>query len=1033
MIGAAARRPLGTLAVWAALAILGFWQLPRLPVTLLPAPSHGVLLVEAEWPGASPLGMEAAVTSLLEAATRRVRGVRHVRSVSELSPGGGGSVARLEAELTPGRSRGRARMALGERIAGLRRVLPAEARVRVGDAVVGREEERARGPLMVVLLRGPYTAELLIRLARDRVRPALLSVPGVGEVRVRGRETAGIVVAPSTAGLRSRGLTVADVVSSLAPPPGGATQALGSVGEAAVPVFLEWPGGETGPVRDLPVSGEDPGVTPGIGLGRVASVRRGAGSRQTAFRVRGEPAVALEVTQRRGTRSGRVARGLRRRVADLREALPKGTELVVDRDEGAEWEVATAAVVRRSALSAAVVLLVLVLALRSGPAVAVVAGSAVLGILGGVLALAWRGGGLDLHGLAGLAWAGGLVVDGGLVVAELAGRRLRSGETPPRAAAAAAREAAPALVGAAVTTAAALSPLATLHPETVRWLPSFATAVGGALLVGLAASLSFVPAALGLWTGRSGGPGPARSGPRSGGARGSRPATTISKRLLRRPRTVLLLGGAGLVAALLFAGSHVHRWPRWEGTPHGGDRVLVDVRLDRGSAPAAMARVAERLEARLGVVGAADYRSWVRPASVRVRVDLPGGAEGPASGPQVMARMVAAGAEVAGADVRVIGLGPGFRRRSDVRRGEHVIRVLGPDFDGVHRLAEEVARRLAVDRRVRDVDPLGAEPWHRRRIAQEVRFAVRAAGTGGGGRPVPRVAAELGPLIRGATVAGARVDGGGTRVRARPSGAPPALASLPSLRVAGEGGVPVPLGRVFAFRSTRVPDRVVRTDRRYRLVVSWGFAGPRPLADRALRRALRGLELPEGYEVRPAGIDGRWLADERRLAGAVAVAVLAVFLVCAALLESWSRAGMVLLPVPAALAGAGLALVVADQALAREAFASLALAVGVVVDAGLLVVHRAGRLTARGLSAGEAALRATLERAPTVTATAATTVAGCAGFLLPRAAAGLDVWPTMSTASIGALIAGALAALTLVPAAFAVAGATVGRAGRRDG
>lgn len=1019
MTGWAVRRPLGVVAVWIALAVAGSWQLWRLPRVPGSEGTTGRLAVEATWPGAAPETMEAEVTSRLESAARRIGGVRSVSSVSSVAPGGGGSEARIDVRLARGRSGALARLALAERVAAVRRGLPGEVRVRVSGAVSPRDGAR-RNPLLRLHLRGPFAPALLGRLVRDRIRPALLSVAGVSEVTTTGTGRAATVVTPNAVGLAGHGLTQADLAWSVTRFPNG-RRPVGTTGLGRTPVLLEWRGPDPAALRAVPVtSGRGEARRGSVRLGRLASVRSGVDRPVTSLRVRGDPAVALVVSGTSGPMSGTVSRELRRRLESVRPELPAGTRLEVDFDRAREWRRASGAVLRRTAAAAAVIAAVLALALRSAGLVATVAGSTAIGLLGGVLALGWRGGGLDLYGLAGLAWAGGLVASGALVVAGLTDSLLRRGGNVRRSAATAAREAAPVLGGAAATTVAALAPLAALQPESVPWLPSFATAVGGAVVTGVLASLTFVPAAVVLGAGRRLPRLRTGAGGRGLAAGRCEARTRMMERLARRPWRVLAAGAIALASVLGFVTGRIHRWPVEAPWAADGDRVVVEVRLDRGDDPEGTARAARLLEHRLGPDSALEYRTRVQPSSIRLEVETPPGASGPSSGAQVMARMVAAGTELSGADVRVVGLGPGFRQ-SGATRSEHAVQVTGYHYPTVRSLAEEVARRLAADRRVTDANPLGAEPWRRRRLAEEVVLRGRPPGETAARVIWDRVARELGPRVRGVTSVGAGGEQLPVRVRSTPGGYAPSLTSLLGSRVSVGTGGKAPVRRLFAAESRRVPGRIVRVDRRYRLVVSWSYGGSRALAQRTLRRALSGLELPDGYEVRPVPGPEDWGLDERRIAGGAGLALVAVFLAAAALLESWRGAAVVLLPVPAALAGAGLALVLLDRPLTGVTIAGLALAAGVVVDGALLVAHRARRLVAvDGLPAGAAAIRAAAERMPVLAAATGVTAAGYLGFSLPAVADGLQVWPTMSVASIGALLAGALASVTLVPAAIAL-------------
>ena len=1022
MIARAVRRPLGTVALWAALAAAGVWQLRQMPVLLVPDVAARTLAVRAAWPTATPEMVESAVTSRVETAARAVRGVVGVRSVSRRVPGGGAE-AEVELELTSGASVPHVRLSIAERLRALAPELPAGMRLRL-SAGVPRAMERWRQPLLELHLSGPHTVEGLTALARERVAPVLLSEPGVREVRLGEAVAPRRVVVPDRLRAAGRGFTTLDLAETIRRAT-AARRLLGTLeAMGGVPVFLLGSGASgTAGLGETPVGGAAVAATR---LGDVAALRHGLVAGRSVYRVRGRTAVSLQVLAENDVRVDRLGSRLRRRLATLGSELPAGIELGVETDAGREWRAIAGEGAGRGALGLALVILVVLVALRRAADTAIVLLAATASVLGAVFVVGITGGSLDLFTLSGLFWGLGLVADNALVVADLAGRGGGGGpRSSRREAVAAARAASPALTAGTATTVGCLAAMATVRSELLPWLVPFGVAAALALLASLAAALTFVPALIALERSRD---RPARDlvdqsrcragALRSLARRATAPLLTV---LAARPRTALLVFHLVLALTGWLSHQEVRRLPGWDAPWEETKSVVVDLRLERGTDLEMMDAAAGALEARLSALGGLDYRTSVEPAWARITIPVGREGIGPGVGPLVMAEMVAAATEFDGVDVRVTGLGPGFRTPG-TSRIDYALEVTGHRYEVTRALAQRLAARLEADRRVLDTDPLASDPWHRRgeqveRVVELDPVALAAVRTS-----AAEASHRLAPVFRSRFPAGELpVDSFRVVVETRsprgvaerrPFGVRSAVADLP---VAGD----LPLRRIVRERTRRVPPRIDRVDARYRMVVTWRFTGPRALGDRLRDELLATIDPPDGYRVRRLREVDEREGVESALRRSALVAAVAIVLVAAAVLDSWRTALAALLVVPASIVGSLVALVAFDVALTPAAYAGMGLMLGVAVNGGILVAHRAGEL-GRGGSAAEAAVAGTLQRLSPVLATGASSIAGLLPWVLLPSEAGAELWTALGLASIGGVAAGTAAAVTLVPAGLAL-------------
>ena len=80
---AAIRRPIGTLALWSVVIVLGAFYATRLPLDLLPQIVYPQIRANVNYPGVAPEVMEEQVTKVLEAALATTENLVRLESETE--------------------------------------------------------------------------------------------------------------------------------------------------------------------------------------------------------------------------------------------------------------------------------------------------------------------------------------------------------------------------------------------------------------------------------------------------------------------------------------------------------------------------------------------------------------------------------------------------------------------------------------------------------------------------------------------------------------------------------------------------------------------------------------------------------------------------------------------------------------------------------------------------------------------------------------------------------------------------------------
>lgn len=1012
MIGLAVRRPVGALLATAATAGIGLAALPGTPLALLPAVDAPRLEVRTEWPGASPEAVEARLTAPIESAARAVRGVASVASVSR--PG----LSEVEVTLRPGARTAFARIELVERTAVLARTFPPDAGRPVVEPAVPPELAGDLDGLLALTLVGPGGPAALRETAEDALRPALLRVPGVDAVAVLGGadRLARIVVDPdrlAAAGLGARDVG-AEIDAAIDPPaPGGALRRDGR----------EWSLALAAPVPSLAdveavVLGPSRGTRPAVRVADVGRAEVTPAPLPYRYRIDGASAVSLRVHAARGANAVRLAAAARARARAAVDDLPPGHRLIVARDGGAEIAAGLADLGRRVALSTLAALAVLLVAFRRARAPLLALGSLAAGVAIGFGAIRAAGLSLDLLTLAGFGMGIGVAIDHPIVVLDEVHRRRARGDPPVVAAARGARRVALPLLAAAATTVVALAPFVYLQGELRAWYVPFAATVAVVLAACLAVSLTALPAVAAL----TAGPRPDRGS--SGVRRAARPIVAAT---LRRPASTALGAALAIAASGALFLDRVPRGDAWEALDPD-DALSILVRREPGSPLDDTDAIVRAIEARLAAAtGVARFVSHVLPEDAHVRIELADSLAG-TSVPLALREDLAGWVRrFGGAEVRVVGRGPSFQGAAAPRYG---VRLRGSSYRELERLADDVAGRLRRTPHIVDVDPNASGAWFERRAAVEMalvpdrdRLAARDLVVTGF---LDRIAARAGPRRTAAVV---EVDGARLPLEVVVPGpgadpdAPLDVGALLALLVERGSGGPVRVADLARAEPRRLPARIVRRDQSYERVVAWRYRGPPRLGDRVRDAVVAGTRPPPGASIEAE--DRPEPGETGRLLLVALLAVVFVHAVTAALFESWSAPLVVLAAVPAALAGVAGAWLVTGETFGREGWIGAVLAIGIAVNAAILVVDRIGSLARSGgrtpASVREAALEGTLERARPVLLTTATTVLGALPLAVATDPGSSRLWRSLALATTGGVLASTAFVLVVVPCLWTLA------------
>ncbi|WP_421575729.1 multidrug efflux RND transporter permease subunit [Stenotrophomonas maltophilia] len=477
------------LAVFIVLA--GALAIPRLAIERYPTVAPPSISIYASYPGATPQTMNDAVVGLIE---RELSGVKHLLYFSSSTDTSGESS--ITATFRPGTDPELAQVDVQNRIKAIEPRLPQV--VRQNGLTV---EAADSGFLMLVGLKASDgrldDVALSDYMARNIVEE-LRRIDGVGRVQLFGAERA-MRIWVDPAQLVAYRLTLSDLTDAINEQ--NVQIAPGRVGDSPT---------VSGQRVTIPLTAEGQLTTPDafaaivlradpdgsqVVLGDVARVELGAQSYAWATREDGTPATAAAIQLSPGANAVRTARAVRARMAELAPTLPAGMQATVPFDTAPFVEISIRKVLVTLVEAMVLVFAVMYLFLQNVRYTLIPAIVAPIALLGTFAVMLAAGFSINVLTMFGMVLAIGIIVDDAIVVVEGVERIMAEEGLPPREATAKAmKELTGAVIGITLVLTAVFIPMALADGSVGAIYRQFTVAMAVSILFSALLALSLTPA-----------------------------------------------------------------------------------------------------------------------------------------------------------------------------------------------------------------------------------------------------------------------------------------------------------------------------------------------------------------------------------------------------------------------------------------------------------------------------------------------------------------------------------------------------------
>lgn len=1002
-ITASFRKPLVAIVLALAGAAIGTVWMRELPRDVFPDLSAPVFNIIVQNPTMNADELEMRIAIPFETALSGLPGVRHVRSSSTLG------VVQVTIEFEPDADYPRSRQYVAERLSQVE--LPPGTDAPLLSGVTGRLNEIFE----ITVEAAPDAADLMTLrdLAENEIKNRLLAVPGVAAVERLGGYLREFQILMDPDRMAARGVSLDEVMHAARG--ANASAAGGFVTQAQ----MEWTIRATAraatveQLRNTVVSIK--GGTPVL-LGDVADIREAPAVRRgIAHRLAGE-VVSCRIVKQFGADTVAVSRGIRAALLDLHASLPGGITIRVVYDQAELVESALGGVSRAVLIGAVLVALVLFALLGNVRAALLVTFTLPLSIsLSGVLMRA-TGIGINTMTLGGLAIAVGLLVDSAIIMVENIVHRITQHRDAGRRghALAAAVEVGRPIVFATAVVVAVFIPLFAMTGIEGRMYKPLAGAVIAAVLAALLLSLALVPVvAAGIVRPRG---------------EGMPEDVAIVRALKRLYRPVLdrALDHRWLVMAIMVA---ITVPALWIATRLGSDFVPP---LDEGAIlmqtflpPEASLDEVDRLNHRVEDI----LRTFPEVEDVSRRTGRAERTEDPMPHttsdvlillkPDRARRGEQLEHELREAVDKVPGVSALFTTPLGMRIDEGLggtpadiaVRVFGPDPQKLADLADAAAGVMRGVRGMTDVraEPLVGLPQLTVQVDRDA--AARVGLTPGDVIEAVQIGLT-GQQVSEVWVGQRRFD---LVVKLSPEFRRDA-ATLSTLMIDGHDGSRIPLSKLATIAPGFGLGTIKREAGSRRIAIEATVTG-RDLGSTAaeLRERLHArLSLPPGYFVDVGGKVENQSRAQNALYVAVALALLAVFLLLYVALGSLAETLVILATLPSAFVGGIVALWLARESWSVSSQVGLIGLFGIAVQNGLVLVTQTRGLLSEGHSFTEALREACIGRVRPKIMTAATAILGLLPLLVLRLH-GTEIERPLAIVMVGGLVTSTLFTLLALP------------------
>jgi HAE1 family hydrophobic/amphiphilic exporter-1 len=1027
------KNPVFATMVMLAIVVLGLFSYQRLKVDQFPTIDFPVVVVMAEYPGASPEIVESEVTKKMEEAVNSIAGINALTSRSYE----GQAVVIIEFQLhIDGR---KAAEDVREKIAAVRPTF----RTEVKEPRVLRFDPASRAIWSVAVLPDasqgakPLNSVELTNWADQVLKKRLENVRGVGSVTLVGGTKREINVYLNPVAMEALGITADQVVAAVRSEnqdlPVGAIRSLAQERVVQIDARMQRPE-DFGKIIVARKGGTGSAGQAGapIRVDQVARISDGAQEVESLALYNGQRTLLLSVQKAQDENTIAVVDGLVQALGDVKAQLPPGVRLETVTDGSRPIRVSVANVQRTLIEGAILTVLIVFLFLNSWRSTVITGLTLPIALIGTFLFMYAFGFSINMVTLMALSLCVGLLIDDAIVVRENIVRHVQMGKTPYQASLDGTQEIGLAVLATTFSIVAVFLPIGFMGGIIGKFFHEFGVTIVAAVLISMFVSFTLDPMLSSIWHDPEIEAHARHDAPRTfydktigrvtglfdrateklieayqGILRwslGHKLATVIGAFAIFVTSIFMVpLLGTEFVPKADFSETSVTFY-----TPVGSSLELTESKAQQVEQ---IVRGFPEVRYTLATINTGNAQGKIY-ANVYVRlVDRKDRA---INAEQMAARLRDRLQQVPGITVTHAGL-------LDAVGGNKQIEfsLQGPDLRELERLSQLVTQRIRTIPGLVDLDS-SVKP-----DKPVVDIEVKRDAASDLGLSVAQIAGSLRTLVAGQTVGNWRAPDDQTydvNVRLAPDArvAPQDLERLPFATGSNADGSPriVRLNQVATVKEATGPNQINRRDLTREVAINANAFG-RAAGDVSndIRTQLDGIQFPPGYRYQFGGSTKNMRESFGYAVSALAMAVIFIYMILASQFKSFLQPLALMTSLPLTLIGVVLALMMFRSTLSMFSVIGVVMLMGLVTKNAILLVDFAIRMREQGMERSAALLYAAKVRLRPILMTTLAMIFG----MVPLAFAlteGSEQRAPMGQAVIGGVITSSLLTLVVVPVVY---------------
>ncbi|WP_088103505.1 efflux RND transporter permease subunit [Halalkalibacter urbisdiaboli] len=982
------------------LLILGIVSLRNLPVDLFPELTFPVVAVTASYEGAGPEEIEQLVSRPLEEVLSSIPNVESISSTSRT----GGSL--ILVSFNWGTDIDFATLNMRERIDQIRDVLPTE----VATPQVLRFDPSLLPIVRLGITQTGVDLTEIKKLIESEIKPRIDSIEGVAAVQIEGGAEREIQLTVDPTRLATYGLTLNQLQQIVASeninvPGGQITDA-----NQTLPIRITGEFTSIYDLEQLPIATNEGLVL----LEELADIREVSTTQQESY-LNGEAAIGLAILKASGTNTVTVARGIHKEIEELKQQLPDEIDIRSIFDQSRFIEQSIRAVAWNILLGSILASVVLYLFLRNIRSTLIIGLSIPISITTTFLFMFFYGETLNVLTLGGLALGVGMMVDNAIVILENVYRKRQLGQKLKEASISGTTEIGGAIIASTLTTVVVFLPIVFVEGLAAQLFKPLAITVSFSLIASLITALIIVPLLSSIFM--------EVSNEASAFQRGFERTRSSYNRLLKfslmRPKSVI-------ITALLFLSAALACIPLLgtEFLPAQDQSfVSIDARLPVGASLEETYNISKEIDERIRSIPEVDI------AFVTV-----GGTDN---------FTVSAGSQTERATFNLLLTDIRERQRSDLEVAEDVrnrlldipnvsikvsasetgltespisITIKGPDLLTLQQLSSELIELISTVEGVREPSS------NYNNGSPEITVSINRQTAASYGLSSVQIANTIGNATKGLIATKLARDGQEFNVRLKVEERyTSSVEQLEQLLIETPLGEEIPLATVADVKRGQGPSTIRRSDRLREVTITAS------LLNRDLGSVISDIEtkikediqpiLPSGYRITFGGQNEQMNDAFYKLSGAIALAIVLVYMVMAGRFESFFYPFIIMFSIPVTAIGVILGLLLTSQPLGVGSLVGILILTGIVVNNAIVLVDYINTLKKEGYATYDAIIEAGPTRLRPILMTALTTILGLIPLTLGFGE-GTEIQQPMAIVIVFGLAVSTFITLILIPVIY---------------